>query len=288
MYLYAFLWKHTKITMIFKIKHILILFFLIFQSFAKAQPDVRLFTEETPKGVAIYAENSEYCPTTVWVEYKLKNFKILGPEKTSFLIPAKSKKTLLAIIAIIDKYKPSTFGYSYSANFGDDQQTEYDRDFVYHLPFEKGNSFGLFQGYNGKFSHQNENSLDFTMPIGTPITAIRGGKVIKIVENNDQACLRKECAQYNNYVTIYHSDGTFANYAHLMKNGVLVNVGDEVNQGQIIAKSGNTGWSSGPHLHLAVYLQKMKSMDTLTTQFKTGDGTTTQFLSEQNFYSREY
>lgn len=270
-------------------KKLLILFlYLIFQSFANAQLNVRLFTEETSKGIGVFAENAEFCPATVWIDFKLKNFKIVGTEQTSFLIPEKSTKTLLATIVMIDKYKPSTFGYTYSANYGDDQQTDYDREFAYYLPFEKGNKFGLYQGYNGIFSHQNENSLDFTMPIGTPITAVRAGTVINLVKNHDHACPRKECAQFNNYVTIYHSDGTFANYAHLMKNGVMVKVGDQIKQGQVIAKSGNTGWSSGPHLHLVIYLQKMKSLETLPTKFMTGDGTTIQFLKEQEIYSREY
>lgn len=255
---------------------------------AKAQPNVILYTEETAKGIAIYADNPEHCPSTVSVEFTLVNFKIIGAEQKFYLLKENSKKNLLATITVINKYKPSKFGYSYSANYGDTEQLDYDKEFSYFLPFEKGNKFGLFQGYNGKFSHQNENSLDFTMPVSTSVTAIRSGVVVNIVDHNDRACPRAECAQFNNYVTIYHDDGTFASYAHLMKNGVLVKVGDRVDQGQVIAKSGNTGWSSGPHLHLAVYLQRMKNTETLQTKFKTGDGTNAQFLQEQNFYSRAY
>ena len=94
--------------------------------------------------------------------------------------------------------------------------------------------------------------------------------------------------KYNNYVIIYHSDGTFAEYTHLKRNGVLANVGDKVTQGQVIASSGNTGFSSGPHLHLMVYLQKLKERQTIETKFKVGDGTKVEFLKEKETYSREY
>ena len=127
-----------------------------------------------------------------------------------------------------------------------------------------------------------------TMPIGTPITAVRDGIVIRLVENNTQNCPREECGKFNNYLIIYHSDGTFAEYTHLKKNGVLVNAGDKVKQGQVIASSGNTGYSSGPHLHLMVFLDKTKKRETLPTKFKIGDGNTSIFLKEKETYTREY
>jgi murein DD-endopeptidase MepM/ murein hydrolase activator NlpD len=59
-------------------------------------------------------------------------------------------------------------------------------------------------------------------------------------------------AQRANLVRVLHSDGSMAVYAHLQENGVYVRVGDRVNVGQQIAASGNTGYSSGPHLHFGV------------------------------------
>mgnify|MGYP000197477343 CR=1 FL=1 len=55
-----------------------------------------------------------------------------------------------------------------------------------------------------------------------------------------------------NYVFIQHQDGSVARYFHLTHNGALVEEGDKVNTGDVIALSGNTGQSGGPHLHFDV------------------------------------
>jgi murein DD-endopeptidase MepM/ murein hydrolase activator NlpD len=268
--------------------HLHCFFVLVFSLTSTAQENVKVYSEKTKDGFALYVDNLEYCPVTVALTFEMKNIKIETNESAAFLVQANSKKVLLTTAFVIDKSKASKFGYTYTGNFGDDKQSDYDKEFVYDLPFEKGNSFALHQGYNGSFSHQNENALDFTMPVGTPITAIRDGIVVKLVEHNVLVCPKKECVKYNNYVIIYHNDGTFAEYTHLKRNGVLVNVGDAVTQGQVIATSGNTGFSSGPHLHLMVYLQKLKNRQTIESKFKIGDGTTTALLKEKEIYTRDY
>jgi murein DD-endopeptidase MepM/ murein hydrolase activator NlpD len=85
---------------------------------------------------------------------------------------------------------------------------------------------------------------------------------------------------------IYHEDGTFAEYVHLKKDGAQVSVGDMVSAGDFIAYSGNTGWSSGPHLHFMVFQftkeGTRKSFKTLfSTEAKNG-----VFLKEKMFYKR--
>ena len=55
-----------------------------------------------------------------------------------------------------------------------------------------------------------------------------------------------------NYVNIRHSDGTLGNYYHLKQGGSAVKIGDKVKKGQLIAYSGNTGYTTAPHLHFSV------------------------------------
>ncbi|WP_432670744.1 M23 family metallopeptidase [Flavobacterium sp. SM2513] len=267
---------------------LLLFFILCISGTIYAQKGVKVYTEQTKEGFAVYADNPEHCIVTVVIDFQLKNIKLEGSGQATFLLNKNSKKTLLTTAASLDKFKPSKFGYTYSYSLGDANKSDFDTDFAYALPFEKGASFTLHQGYNGSFSHQNENALDFTMPVSTPITAVRDGIVVAIVENNVLACPKKECAKYNNYVTIFHSDGTFAEYAHLKRNGVLPKLGDAVTAGEVIALSGNTGYSSGPHLHLIIYLQKSKKRETLPTLFKVNDGTTTTLLKEKETYSKAY
>lgn len=57
-----------------------------------------------------------------------------------------------------------------------------------------------------------------------------------------------------NFVFIQHSDGTVVHYVHIMKGGSLVSVGQRVLQGEIIALSGDSGGSAGPHLHTTQFI----------------------------------
>jgi murein DD-endopeptidase MepM/ murein hydrolase activator NlpD len=69
-----------------------------------------------------------------------------------------------------------------------------------------------------------------------------------------------------NYIRIVHDDGTMGLYAHLKPEGVLVRVGQRVKTGQRIGFSGNTGYTSGPHLHFA--LQVNRGMQLVSIPFR--------------------
>lgn len=120
------------------------------------------------------------------------------------------------------------------------------------LPFAAGENVTISQGYHGFFSHYGASryAVDFPVPIGTKVVAARSGVVWRAKEDSNTGCGMESCAPDANFVIIDHGDGTTAAYYHLQQEGVLVNVGDVVCKGQVIALSGNTGWSDGPHLHL--------------------------------------
>ncbi|MDR2700981.1 MAG: M23 family metallopeptidase [Spirochaetaceae bacterium] len=85
---------------------------------------------------------------------------------------------------------------------------------------------------------------DISVPMGTPVKASADGKVSATGFN----------AVYGNFLIISHSDDYQTMYAHL--NRILVKTGAYVSQGSVIARSGNSGRSTGPHLHFSVYKNK--------------------------------
>ncbi len=271
----------------FRLHYILCGIFLLISGWCSAQINIKISYERVDNGYHIYAENNEYCPVTVQLDFTLKNLRVVD-KKNFYLVPANEKKFLLTEVTIIQNNSSYSINYTYFANRGNHLQDDFDRGFGYDLPYEKGQSFTLYQGYNGTFSHKNKYALDFTMPIGTPITAIRDGVVVKVIEENDKSCKTPNCQEFNNYITVYHEDGTFAEYAHIKKDGAIPSPGDQIKQGEIIAYSGNVGYSSGPHLHLEIFLQKMKKRQTLKTKFHIDSGQMAVYLKEKNVYAKEY
>jgi murein DD-endopeptidase MepM/ murein hydrolase activator NlpD len=144
-----------------------------------------------------------------------------------------------------------------------------DASFIYSLPFAKGSRFLLIQAYNSSMSHKNEISLDFKMKQGSKLCAVRGGVVTAVKEDSDEGGLKYEYLNKGNHIIITHSDGSEAMYWHLQKEGVLVNIGDTVLQGQFIGYSGNTGYTAFPHLHFQLYDKDGKN---IATRFYTKKG----------------
>jgi murein DD-endopeptidase MepM/ murein hydrolase activator NlpD len=134
----------------------------------------------------------------------------------------------------------------------------HDDSVVYQLPYAPGNKFKVTQAFNGRFSHigSNQFAVDWDMPEGTLVHAARGGMVVRVKDDSDKGGPSIEYDRYNNYVLIRHDDGTLGHYCHLQRAGCLVKVGQTVATGDVIAHSGNTGFSSGPHLHFCVFKTK--------------------------------
>lgn len=261
-----------------------LIFGMFFMYIGRAQEHKhKVYYEETDTGeFTFFAENDEYYPISIKLNFLLKNMQLNDIGYKIYTIAGKAKQELTTL-KVISRTRPYQFSYTYIYNMGDDSLEDYDKDYVYHLPYQKGLIFRLIQGYNGSFSHKNENSLDFSMPVGTEITAIREGIVVKVEDSNNKNCASIECAEYNNFVTIYHSDGTFADYLHIKQGGALVKEGDRVVKGQVVALSGNTGFSSTPHLHLEVFKQRLNAKETLPTKFLLRNGNI-DFLEENRYY----
>lgn len=93
------------------------------------------------------------------------------------------------------------------------------------------------------------------MPEGTPVLAAREGLVVGTEDKFDiNGSDKDKYANFANFVIVKHPDGTFGEYDHLQKGGVAVKTGQTVKKGDILGYSGNTGFSTGPHLHFFVYM----------------------------------
>ena len=111
-------------------------------------------------------------------------------------------------------------------------------------PVEVGYNSSSFGWRSDPFTGKTafHEGLDFTASIGTPIYAAAGGIVTMAAQTPD----------YGKIVKIDHGSGIETRYAHTSL--ILVKVGDIVKQGQLIAKVGTTGRSTGAHLHFEVRL----------------------------------
>ena len=147
-----------------------------------------------------------------------------------------------------------------------------DTSYVYSLPFEEGKKFWLVQGYFSVLSHKNRAALDFKMKKGTPVTAARNGIIISVKEDGKKGGWNRKYRKEGNRVVIQHEDGTRAGYWHLQYNGVHVNTGDTVKQGQVIGLSGKTGLALFPHLHFLVWTNRDGQWKQVPTRFKTSRG----------------
>jgi murein DD-endopeptidase MepM/ murein hydrolase activator NlpD len=122
------------------------------------------------------------------------------------------------------------------------------------LPFPEGHRYEIYQGNDGTFSHTglNRYAYDFGMPENMPVAAAAQGRIVRIKQDSDIGGTSPDHYGYANSVIIDHGDGVFTQYLHLKKNSVKVMEGDVVQGGHVIALSGNTGYSSTPHLHFQV------------------------------------
>ncbi|MDF2672109.1 MAG: Peptidase [Clostridiales bacterium] len=110
---------------------------------------------------------------------------------------------------------------------------------------EAGRSIKVTSRFGNRFHpvlkvYKLHTGIDLGVPSGTPVHAMAAGEVI----------IAKYSGGYGNYIVINHGSGISTLYAHNSK--LLVSVGSKVKSGQVISKSGNTGYSTGPHLHFEV------------------------------------
>jgi murein DD-endopeptidase MepM/ murein hydrolase activator NlpD len=125
----------------------------------------------------------------------------------------------------------------------------------YRVPFGVGSTFQISQAYPVRITHttaESQYAVDIALPDGTPVYAAREGIVMNTRHDSYRGAPSPVMLDQANFIEILHSDGTIALYAHLHWDSIRVRMGEHVARGQYLADSGNTGFTSGPHLHFAV------------------------------------
>ena len=203
----------------------------------------------------IVAENNGPAPITVYVTLAGDNF---ASDRQWPVTAVVAPYTALALGRIYLN-EPAASGLAFRArylyHFGR-LDAVHDAEAVYRLPFQDGQAHLVSQAYGSKLaSHNNRAQLyavDFALPSGTAVVAARTGVVIDVTLHHWEGGYDKRYLEKANMVVIVHDDGTVAEYAHLSPGPRVITVGQRVNAGEVLGYSGNTGYSSGPHLHFMV------------------------------------
>jgi murein DD-endopeptidase MepM/ murein hydrolase activator NlpD len=172
------------------------------------------------------------------------------------VIPASTERSI-ATLRSVDDSQPASFALEFGAVPGSpDAQPD---GIAYRLPIDTA-QWRIDQGFGGSFSHaepQSRYAIDIAVDEGTPVLAARDGIVMQVEDDFEGAGLdREKFVDRANHVRLLHPDGTMTVYAHLAPESAMVSPGQRVRQGQRVGSSGNTGFSTGPHLHFAVQVNR--------------------------------
>ncbi len=220
----------------------------------------------------LYVENVQAAEVTVTLEMNLVNLDSNVPLPYTLTIPGHQRIRILTL-SPHDKTHGWKWTYTYFSTFGS-TAVHHDDSYVYSLPYGPGKSYRVSQGYNGEYSHfgADQYAIDWRMPLGTAVHAARGGIVVGVKNDSNTGGDSSKYDWDANYVLIEHSDGTLGQYVHLLKGGTNVKLGQHVNAGDYIGLSGNTGHSTGPHLHFSVFKARDgKHRETIPVKFMTAD-----------------
>ena len=239
------------------------------------EPRIKMRQEGTKHSPVYILFNDFWGP--VEIELKLTdavNVLTEPPLPARFVIPGQQEQTLVGLGAL-DPQR----GFQYRLNMSSVPGRPISApvmDLVVLPPFAQGEQFPISQGFQGEKTHltpDSEFAIDIAMPVGTAIHAVRSGTIMDVEEDFNRGGTNMEkFVDKANHVRILHEDGTMAIYAHLDLASVSVRPGARIRAGQKIARSGNTGFSSGPHLHFVIQQNTGMKLISVPFKFQTATG----------------
>lgn len=223
------------------------------------------------------ARNHYAIPVVMyWSFHDLENLGETGRITGTAVLPAAGtpngvgSPVVLTTFRIWDMTRPFHRELRMHARFGDPKARP--TPYAYRLPYRAGTTFKVLQGFHGSFSHRGSNqyAVDFDCPVATPVLAARPGLVVAAHAAAQGSGTTADFLEYRrtNFVLVLHDDGTLGEYMHLATSGVRVRVGQRVERGDELALSGNTGFSSTPHLHFQVMTAAADGISALSFPFQ--------------------
>jgi murein DD-endopeptidase MepM/ murein hydrolase activator NlpD len=222
-----------------------------------------------PDGSVLFSmHNLLHAPLTLEVEAgDTRGAKVVMLARPRVTIPAMGRLDVASIRGL-NPIQAVEVTFVYSAVIGDPKAVP-DARFVYAWPFPRGAQALLSQGPGGP-THRDDFSryaIDLAVAEGTPVLAARAGVVVFLESRYFESGMDRERFQSRaNHVRILHDDGSMGLYAHLAPASIDLEPGQRVEVGQQIGRSGNTGYSSGPHLHFVVLVHR--DMQSVSVPFR--------------------
>lgn len=255
---------------------------------SEVKQSVEFTTEKRGNISSIFASNPFAFPVTVTIELTddSKNVRMRPRSPATVVLRPVSRRRMVTIQPV-RRSKRWSYRYQSSIKYGD-SSAKHDPETIYRLPYAKGESYRVGQGPFGDFSHQDKVAYDFALPEGTQICAARGGRVVRVIEHFTEGGESKNLKDRANVIFVLHDDRSIAAYYHLMHEGSQVALGDQVEEGQAIGLSGNTGYSQGPHLHFEL-LRPIdgKTLGTKPIRFLTAEGPIDELVTDQSYVNPE-
>ena len=238
----------------------------------ETDPRVLVYDRQSGGNFNFIAQNEFHAPVEVILGLdSLENLTYPNPDQElRWVVPPRSR-VLLMQLQMREEGVSGRAEYRYVWLPGD-PGSEHKPDEAYRVPFAISNEFRISQAFPVGITHLTPDSyyaVDIVMPVGTDIYAARSGTVFEIAGNNFRGGVdpARNLAEAN-LIRILHNDGTFSVYAHLNWNTIRVEPGDTVVRGEYIADSGNTGYTTGPHLHFAVMQNKGLRVESIPIEFE--------------------
>lgn len=246
---------------------------------------LKVLTERHGIQTRFYLCNLDTTDMTATLELGLVNMQADVPIPRTVIVPA--GETVEALTLTPMQGREDFWSFSYTNHYTPGRHdVAHDDSYLYLLPYTPGSIFRVSQGHHGTFSHTgpDEYAIDWKMPVGTPVLAARGGVVVAVRDDSEQGGARREFQDRANMILIRHADGTIGQYCHLAPHSAKVVTGQSISPGHLLAASGNTGFTSGPHLHFGVFKARDGyGRETIPVKFQTAEGTGLTLVSGESY-----